>query len=198
MADFTETLQAKSDQLNALDLAGDFTITVTQANLTGSKEQPLAIIYVGGDPKRPYKPSKGMRRVIASAWGCDTEQLIGKSMTLYCDPTVIYAGKEVGGIRIKAMSHIKEQGINIVERISRTKNKTDFISFLSMDKPDYPQASFEKGLPKMIEAMNSGDMTLEAVISKCQEKYKLTPTQLETLSKNAPVITDETDDGFEL
>lgn len=103
--DITETLAPKSDQLNADDLiSGPKTIVVTDVT-KGSAEQPVNIHWQGGDG-RPFKPSKSMRRIIAQAWGVESKDYAGRSMTLYRDPGVKYAGQDVGGIRISHISHI--------------------------------------------------------------------------------------------
>jgi hypothetical protein len=101
-----QTVIPKSDQLNADSLIGgkQLTIKVTKVSLVNG-DQPVAINYEG-DEGKPYKPCKSMRRVLIHAWGGDGSQYIGRSMTLYCDPTVKFGGADVGGIRISHLSHI--------------------------------------------------------------------------------------------
>ena len=106
--DLTETIIAKSDQLNADDLiAGPITITVTNVKkIVG--DQPVAIYYQG-DNGKPYLPCKSMRRVLLQIWGKDGLKYIGKSMTLFRDPEVTWGGQKVGGIRISHMSELKAE-----------------------------------------------------------------------------------------
>lgn len=95
----------KSDQLNADSLlAGPITVTVESVK-AGDKEQPV-VIGIGPD-HQPYKPCKSMRRVLIAAWGDKGADWKGKSMTLFCDPSVSWAGVKVGGIRISHLSHIE-------------------------------------------------------------------------------------------
>lgn len=104
--DITKTIQPKSDQINSDDLlVGPTTITVESVTVNTTADQPVSINWVGGDG-RPYKPSKSMRRVIATVWGVNSQEYIGKSMTLYRDPTVRFGGQEVGGIKISHMTGI--------------------------------------------------------------------------------------------
>lgn len=104
--DMASTIIPKSDQLNADDLiAGEKTITITGVTIRSGGEQPISIHYEGDDGK-PYKACKSMCRVMVTAWGADSKQYTGRSMTLYRDPTVKWAGMEVGGIRISHMSDI--------------------------------------------------------------------------------------------
>lgn len=105
MLDLAPTITAKSDQLNADDLiAGDLVITISDVKAGNSAEQPVKIYH---DKGQPYIPCKTMRRVIVAAWGSDSSQYMGRSMQLYRDASVKWGGQEVGGIRIRAMSHIK-------------------------------------------------------------------------------------------
>ena len=106
MSDMSAVIIPKSDQLNADDLiAGPMTIKITQVTIRGGQEQPISISFEG-DNGKPYKACKSMCRVMVSAWGADSKKYIGRSMTLYRDPTVRWGGMEVGGIRISHMSDI--------------------------------------------------------------------------------------------
>ena len=100
-----DTITPKSDQLNADDLINrTLTITITELK-KGSAEQPITVHYEG-DNGHPYKPSKSMRRVLVNAWGDDGAKYAGRSMTLFCEPTLKFGGQEVGGIRISHLSDI--------------------------------------------------------------------------------------------
>lgn len=197
MANFMKTLEAKSDQLNATDIMGhDLVIHIRDAKVTDSREQPLHV-YFDGDNNRPWKPSKGMRRVLAAAWGADTDNLIGKYVKLHFDEKVMYAGKEVGGIRIKAMSDIDKRGIVVVETLNRQQRRPVNVAYLDATQPDYPAEKFKKALPVMAEKMKDGEMTLQQVIAQCQKTGKLSAEQLAALEKAAPVEL-EADEDFEL
>ena len=67
------------------------------------------IVKFEGDDGRPYKPCKSMRRLLAHAWGTDGHEWIGRGMTLYHDPSVVFGGIKVGGIRISHLSHIDRE-----------------------------------------------------------------------------------------
>ena len=104
--DLTQTIEPKSDQLNADDLiSGPRTVTITEVR-KGSNEQPVNVVLAEFGPDRPYKPSKSMRRVMVAAWGAESSVYTGRSMTLYRDPKITFGPDEVGGIRISHLSHI--------------------------------------------------------------------------------------------
>jgi hypothetical protein len=199
MADIRATLEAKSDQLNATDIMGiDLVIRIRAVTSSGSKEQPVAV-YFHGDNNRPWKPSKGMRRVLAAGWGWESDDWIGKCVKLHFDNSVKYAGKEVGGIRVKAMSNIDQRGIVIVEAINRQQRVPLHIAFLDVSQPAYPADKFSAALPVMAAKMQSGEMTLQQIVAKCQQTGQLSQEQLAQLESVAPVVVEaESDDNFEL
>lgn len=106
----SSSIIAKSDQLNADDLvSGPKTFTVSKVE-EGNAEQPCKIYLAEWPGNRPFKPSKTAMRVLAYAWGEETDDWPSNArMTLFRDPDVKWAGVAVGGIRISALSHIKEQ-----------------------------------------------------------------------------------------
>lgn len=106
MSDMNAIIQPKSDQLNADSLlAGPITIKIAKVVLSPGTDQPCSVFYEG-DGGKPYKPCKSMAKLMTIAWGPDSKQYAGKSMTLYRDEKVKWAGMEVGGIRVSHMSHL--------------------------------------------------------------------------------------------
>ena len=119
--DISNALIAKSDQLNAIDLiSGPRTVTITEVT-KGSPEQPVNIVTDAFGPGRPFKPSKTVLRIIAHEWGNETSEWVGRRMTLFRDPAVKWAGEEIGGIRIEALSHITKP-VSFTLANSKTKH----------------------------------------------------------------------------
>lgn len=103
--DMRTVIQPKSDQQNSDDfVAGPRTVRITGVEIKGG-EQPISV-HFEGDNGKPWKPCKTTARLMVAAWGADASQYKGRSLTLYRDPSVKWAGMEVGGIRISHMSHI--------------------------------------------------------------------------------------------
>ena len=155
MADLSATIQAKSDQKNAEDLlSGPETIKITDVRgATG--DQPIAIHYEGGEG-RPFKPCKTMRRLLVMAWGSDGSQYVGRSMTIYNDPTVKWAGKPVGGIRISHLSHI-DKDMTVALTVTRGQKKPYTVKPLQVH--DGPAASSK---PEISDADALSDAKLAA------------------------------------
>lgn len=118
--DLTESIQPRSDQVNADDLiAGPITYTVREV-VGGKAEQPFDFLLVETD--RAYRPSKTMRRVIVAAWGPKAGAYAGRRLTLYREPSIKFGGQTVGGIRISHMSHI-EKRVEVMLQVTRGKRE---------------------------------------------------------------------------
>ena len=102
--DIADTILAKSDQINAADLVIPVTVTVEGVEGVGG-DQPVNV-FVAEFPGKADRPSKSMRRVLVKLWGPRSADYAGRRLTIYNDPTVTWAGKAVGGIRISHASHI--------------------------------------------------------------------------------------------
>lgn len=150
MNDMASTIIPRSDQLNSDDLiAGEMTITVTEVKIkSGGGEQPISIHYEG-DKGKPYKACKSMCRVLVTAWGADSKAYVGRSMTLYRDPSVTWAGMAVGGIRI---SHLSDIDSKLTMALTATKQSR---------KP-YTVQPLKAGAPKTVAAQVSRQETAGA------------------------------------
>src|SRR5699024_12618418 len=96
--DIGDTIQAKSDQVNAVDLAVPATVTVEGEDVVGG-DQPVNI-HLREFPGNAYRHSKSMRRVLVKLWGPRSADYAGRRRTIYNDPSVTWAGQAGGGIRI--------------------------------------------------------------------------------------------------
>ncbi len=142
--DMTRFIEAKSDQLNADDLiGGPRTITITRVSANDG-DQPVNV-YFDGDNGKPFRPCKTIRRVMVAMWGTDASQYVGRSMTIYRDPSVQFGGMQVGGIRISHMSHIDNEKTVVVMK-SKGKKAGMAIKPL-VTRPAFPTRSPESPVP---------------------------------------------------
>ncbi len=136
--DISSTVEADSTQVNADDLvASPRTVTITGVS-KGAADQPVNI-ELAEFPGRAYRPCKSMRRVLIVAWGPDASIYVGRRLTLYNDPTVKWGGQSVGGIRIKAVSHIDSR-ITVALTVTRGKRTPFTVEPLRDDAPQTPAA----------------------------------------------------------
>lgn len=153
MIDMANTIIPKSDQTNSDDLtAGPRTIKITHVSANPeSAEQPVSVSYEG-DNGKPYKPCKSMRRVMVEAWGRDASQYVGRSMTIYKDPTVRFGGLEVGGIRISHMSHI-DKDMTMALTATRAQRKPYTVRVLQAERaPEIdPIDAYAKEVGRMLK-----------------------------------------------
>ena len=133
MIDMRDTVEIKSDQLNAEDLlSGPITITITGVKKLSDKQQPIAISF-DGDKGKPWKPCKGMRVLLMAKWGINAALYKGRKVTIYNDPSVKWAGEPYGGIRVSHMDNVDgdfifpltiSKGKKIMHKVGKLETKT--------------------------------------------------------------------------
>lgn len=156
MNDMSSVIVPRSDQLNADSLlAGCLTIKISAVNIRPGTEQPVAINYEG-DGGRPYRPCKSMARVMVTMWGADANEYIGKSMTLYCDPKVLWGGMAVGGIRISHMSDIPDARTMALTATKGNKKPFTVKPLIVEVQPTQPDKAAD-GVRALIERIQGAD-----------------------------------------
>lgn len=148
--DLSQSILAKSDQLNADDLlSGPRTLTVAEVR-RGNDEQPVSIVMAEFPADRPFKPSKTVIRLLAYAWGKETDDWPkNPRMTLYRDDKVKWAGQEIGGIRVSHLSHINKR-LQVALAESKGKKSLHTVDPLPDDAPTSPAVSADT-LAKLTE-----------------------------------------------
>ncbi len=160
MANVSHAIQAKSDQLNFDDFGGNKKVILIIDVKVSMGDQPISIFYDGHNGK-PWKPSKGMLRLLCEAYGEESDNWIGKSIELYGDDKVKWAGKEIGGIRISALSHIEKSGLTAFIALSRGKRRKATIPLLIVEPPkptpeDQQWIDAIKADPKVMDQLTEG------------------------------------------
>lgn len=153
--DISKALVAKSDQLNASDLSGAPIVATIEAVRQGDAAKPV-IVELVGMKGRPWKPSKGMLRVIAHAWGVESDAWVGRLVKLVNNPEVIYAGEKVGGVEVIAMSHIAAD-FTIPVRISQKKVKQHTVTVLAEPQTEPWRAQWQAITNALAAAGYEGD-----------------------------------------
>lgn len=179
MVNLRQAMQPRSDQLNADDLiAGPMTFTIA-AVTAGTAEQPVSIHVTDPDFKgRPYKPSKGMIRVLVTGWGVgqDGQQgqhWVGRSLTLYRDPNVRFGPETVGGIKVSHMSNIAKR-LEIALTVRRGRREGHTVEPLVVAVV----SQFDALKDQFTADIQSGKATKAAVLEWLSGQEKLTPEQI--------------------
>lgn len=201
MSDMSKFIEPKSAELTADDLlSGERVITITDAGVNPGAERPCRLDYEGSNGK-PFFPCKTMGRVLVKAWGPDSSKYIGKSLLLYRDPEVLWAGMKVGGVRIKALSGIDKpfdmaltatRGKKAIQRFHPLKAET------AKPKEDKAAKGAQALIARLIEAGPDGQSEILAEEKVIQQRAWMSANRrdLATLV-DAAITTTETDDPFE-
>lgn len=137
--DIDSTIAANSDQLGAEDfLAGPSIVTISETRIVGG-DQPVEIVTQEFGPKRPFKPSKTVRRILVAAWGKHSSEYVGRRMMLYRDASVTFGGQAVGGIRVSALSHIDEP-VTVALTVTRGRRAPHTVEPLAVEYQPIPES----------------------------------------------------------
>ena len=199
VSNLRSTIVPKADQLNADQLLNaELPITVSSVTLSASPDQPLSIHY-DGENGRPFKPCKTMRKALIALWGEDGNAWIGRTMVLYCDPKVKWAGEEVGGIRIKALSHIDCDKILSLTETRGKKAKVKIMKFTPENNAAYISAPFDKAvcLASLKQAAQKGTADLLAVWNTLTKEAKTAVKDDMPAIKTEAAKHDKPVDGFD-
>lgn len=181
-----DTITPKSDQINYDDLVvGPITVRVEGVKRASSPDQPIEIAIAG---HRPYRPCKSMRRVLIAVWGDKGADWVGKSMTLYGDPSVKFGGVAVGGIRISHVTDI-DKPRDLMLTTTRSKRAPFTVQPLTVTPTDYPEADFKKNLQGWIEAIKAGKVDIPGLLQRIGTKGVLSTEQREQLEQ---AVSDKT------
>jgi len=156
MNNMSATIIAKSDQINAADLIGTpRTVTVKEVRIKAGEDQPVTILIEGDN--KGFRPCKGVRRLIVRVWGPDASKYIGQSLTLFCDKSVTWAGKEEGGIRVSHMTGLNEKIVEYM-RTSRAGTKAYEILPLAIKAAPARQTADQWAAEQAAAAQNAVDL----------------------------------------
>jgi hypothetical protein len=161
--DISDTLAPNSDQLDAIELVSGPRIFTIESVSKGSLEQPVNVHFTNFP--RPWRPSKGMRRVLAACWGADASQWAGRRVELFFDPEVTVGKEKPGGTRISRLSDIdKPRSVPLL--VSRGKSATFVVQPLPDESPiDQLKAEWRTATPERRAAIEAEVAELQAAES---------------------------------
>lgn len=98
------TAEPRSDQWNFEDFVGGPRVFTIAGVRNGTAEQKYDIGLQGEE--RVWRPPLTVLRTLIACWGDDAEVWQGRQVELYGDPNIRFGKEQVGGIRIKSLSHL--------------------------------------------------------------------------------------------
>jgi len=190
--DLSATIEADSTQVNADDLVEPRVVTITGVS-KGTADQPVNI-ELAEFPGRAYRPCKSMRRVMVFAWGADASAYIGRRMEIYNDRSVKWGGQAVGGIRIKALSHI-EKRLTLALTETRGKRSPFVVEPLKDAPPPAPKGPTAASIIGGFDSLGVTVEQLEAKITRPHDQW--TADDIASLAAIGRAIKDGTSTTYE-
>lgn len=171
-----KAMAPKSDQLNADDLLTcSKTILITKVVVKLTGEQKTVVNYEG-DEGRPWKPSKGMMRLVAAFYTDDPDLWIGKSVTLYRNASVTFGTDEVGGIWVSHVEGITkpQQVVITVKRGKKVKHTVYPLvnQQAAATSPEDEKAQMRQMCQAMRNAAKTGTASLAAYWNTVTSNYR--------------------------
>lgn len=184
-----EFVKIKSDRLNYEDfIMGPQDFKIVRLGKKTDQGNVRLLMFFEGREETPYWLPKGMVKCLSNpdGWGeAPFSEWVGRRVRLFGEPTVVYAGKELGGIRISNISDIA--GAYSTKITERRGVRIDYVISPLLDAI-YPAAMFTEKLPAMRGQIKLGKMTDQQVITHAEKTGKLTQEQKDAIS--APIESD--------
>lgn len=151
-------LEAKSDQMNAVDFVKPQVFRICKVDYFPDRPQQNVHLHLEGYDGRPYKPCKSMLRGLCKAWGMDEQAWNKRLIELYCEPSVMWAGKEAGGIRINAISHI-DKPFELVVQLNRKQREIQTWNVIPDNAPVVKEFVASHYIQDINEAQSNQDIS---------------------------------------
>lgn len=178
-----EFVKIKGDRLNFEDFimgSQDFTIVKLGRKVDGG--QPRLLMFFEGREETPYWVSKGMVKCLSNpeGWGnSEFSEWVGRKVRLFGEPSVMYAGKELGGVRISHISHISQP---YSTKITERRGVRIDYAISPLNDSLYPVEKFEANLGAWLSAIAAGKATAQQIIAKIEQSGKLTAEQKQKIT----------------
>lgn len=131
------TAEPRSDQINYEDFVGGSRVFTVAGVRVGTAEQKYDIGLQ--EEQRVWRPPLTVLRTLIACWGDDATAWQGRQVELYGDPSIRFGKDAVGGIRIKALSHLDEPK-TVTVTVARGKRQKITIQPLQVAPPTDWQA----------------------------------------------------------
>ena len=135
------TAEPRSDQINFEDFISGPKVYTIGGVRVGTAEQKYDIQLQ--EEQRVWRPPLTVLRTLIACWGDDATVWQGRQVELYGDPSIRFGKDAVGGIRIKALSHLDEPK-TVTVTVARGKRQKITIQPLQAAPPTDWQALIQQ------------------------------------------------------
>jgi hypothetical protein len=144
-----------SKYLRKEDITGTTTATITHIEMcdvgTEENKDTKPIMSFRENDLKPMVVNSGNWDTCADLFGDESDEWIGKQIEIYVDPNVKYAGKKVGGLRLRGIAGSKASAPAVVVKTDPTSafwayayqhdiTKTDATAYLHETGDDFTRA----------------------------------------------------------
>jgi hypothetical protein len=162
----------RSDQWNADDFVGSVAKTFTIADVTeGTAEGARHDIHLAEGGGRVWRPPVTMLRLLTEAWGDESDNWVGKRVTLHRDASVRFGSDTPGGIRISHMSNLPNgKRMSVALTASRGRRSMTTVDPLPDAPPPTTPATKQPTPAAVTEAFKALGVTLDQLETRLGSK----------------------------
>lgn len=158
------TAEPRSDQINADDFVGSpRTFTISGAR-QGTAEQKYDVL-LSEVPGRVWRPPLTVLRLLIEAWGDESDDWVGKRVTLFRDASVSFGRDAVGGIRVSHMSDLPDDK-PLKVKLTTKRGKRELFTVQPLTEAPTPAQPVESPVMKAVNAFSSLGVSVEQVTAK--------------------------------
>jgi hypothetical protein len=177
-----QALAPKSDQLNADDLiAANKIIVISGVNINLGIEQKIIINYQG-DNGKPWKPSKGMGRVLTEILGGDPDKWVGETVELFRNKEIRFGKEKCGGIQIAGMSAVRNVTTLLITTAKGKKSSITIQPIASAGNQQHQRVQAPAAQPEQPNAKREWAVKLKAAVNygsiAVDEVWVMVPVEL--------------------
>ena len=100
--------KSESEYITKDDLPQPVKVKIAGASLIDLDNEQKVVLFFVGKQKGLVCNKTNLRILAASFADSETDHWLGKEIVVYNDPSVMYAGKVVGGVRVKVEVKVPE------------------------------------------------------------------------------------------
>ena len=102
-------LQGAGDYMKAVDLPKPILLTIAGVSTTKMEDQERLVLHFANEERSLLCNKTNLQLLSHFMGSTETDNWTGKQIVLYNDPTIMFSGKMVGGIRVRLPQAVAPQ-----------------------------------------------------------------------------------------